>query len=238
MQVKNYKEHYKIDAELFDYFDESNKFDNDYNRRLHQFIFKFIEDKNVNLLDIGSGGGWITRRKLKNIKLTLCDLSFKNLNKIKVDRSQSLITLITSDTLKLPFKNNQFEYVVLSEVLEHLNDPSEALKEIYRITKVGGKIIVTTPYKEKIQYYLCIHCNKKTPANAHLHSFDEKISSDIFEQVGIKKFKFFKIENKFFLLSRISYIFRFLPFRIWRIIDRILNLLMNKPMTIVAIIER
>jgi ubiquinone/menaquinone biosynthesis C-methylase UbiE len=238
LQVNNYKQHYKIDAEEFDYFDENNKFDNDYNRRLHRFILKFVEDEDAKLLDIGSGGGWITKESFNNIKLTLCDLSSKNLDKIKERQPQRDISYIVSDALNMPFKDNHFNYVILSEVLEHINDPLSVLKEIYRITDKGGKIIISTPYKEKIQYYLCIHCNKKTPANAHLHSFDEKIFTDIFKKTGIEKFTFHKIGNKFFLLSRISYFLRFLPFWLWRVIDKVLNLIFDKPMTIVIEINK
>jgi ubiquinone/menaquinone biosynthesis C-methylase UbiE len=45
----------------------------------------------------------------------------------------------------LPFPSNHFDLVWCSEVIEHLKDPSRALKEFRRVTVSGGQIILTTP---------------------------------------------------------------------------------------------
>lgn len=47
---------------------------------------------------------------------------------------------------KFPFKDNFFDLVIFSEVLEHLpQSPAFALKEMLRVTKPGGHLLVTTP---------------------------------------------------------------------------------------------
>lgn len=48
---------------------------------------------------------------------------------------------------KLPFKNNIFDGVVTSEVFEHVDDPKLFIKEISRVTKPGGKLIISAPNK-------------------------------------------------------------------------------------------
>jgi len=45
------------------------------------------------------------------------------------------------------FEDCNFNYVYSSHVLEHLEDPVLAIKNWYRITKVGGFIIITVPSK-------------------------------------------------------------------------------------------
>lgn len=50
------------------------------------------------------------------------------------------------DKLPYPFKNNEFEEVLMSHVLEHLNDPIRTLKEIIRISKNNSKIIIKVPH--------------------------------------------------------------------------------------------
>jgi SAM-dependent methyltransferase len=47
-----------------------------------------------------------------------------------------------ADIYNLPFKNESFDGVLVCFVLEHLSDPSAALKELLRVLKNGGKIIV------------------------------------------------------------------------------------------------
>ena len=46
------------------------------------------------------------------------------------------------------FKDETFDVVICSEVLEHLYDPMIAIKEAYRVLKKGGKYIVTVPHPD------------------------------------------------------------------------------------------
>lgn len=46
---------------------------------------------------------------------------------------------------KLSFEDNSFDFVVLTEAIEHLKNPYEAIEEFNRILKVGGKIVLSTP---------------------------------------------------------------------------------------------
>ncbi len=48
--------------------------------------------------------------------------------------------------MKLPFKDESFDEVLASHVLEHLFDMGGALREIHRVLKRGGKLIVVAPY--------------------------------------------------------------------------------------------
>ena len=45
----------------------------------------------------------------------------------------------------LPFPDNEFEYVICVDVHEHLEDPNPFTRELWRVAKPGGKVIVTVP---------------------------------------------------------------------------------------------
>ncbi len=45
-----------------------------------------------------------------------------------------------------PFKDNQFELILADNVLEHLDDTIGIMKELYRILRPGGKVILKFPY--------------------------------------------------------------------------------------------
>lgn len=53
---------------------------------------------------------------------------------------------IVSDICKIPVAANTFDNVLCTEVLEHVPDPVNALKELVRLTKPGGSIIITVPF--------------------------------------------------------------------------------------------
>jgi SAM-dependent methyltransferase len=46
----------------------------------------------------------------------------------------------------LPFATNHFQVIWCSEVLEHLFDPAFALREMHRVLKAGGIVLLTVPY--------------------------------------------------------------------------------------------
>ncbi len=53
---------------------------------------------------------------------------------------------VKGDLLALPFQDNNFDGIVLTEVLEHCTDPAAALAEVFRVLKPGGLLLVTSPF--------------------------------------------------------------------------------------------
>lgn len=49
-------------------------------------------------------------------------------------------------TKKLPFKNNCFDTIVLSDVLEHIPNPNHLMSEINRILKPNGTVLMNVPF--------------------------------------------------------------------------------------------
>jgi ubiquinone/menaquinone biosynthesis C-methylase UbiE len=53
---------------------------------------------------------------------------------------------IVSDITNIPVDNSSFDVVLCSEVIEHVPNPLEALKELARVLKKDGLIILTAPF--------------------------------------------------------------------------------------------
>ncbi len=53
---------------------------------------------------------------------------------------------IVSDISEIPAPDNSFDIVLCTEVLEHTPDPLATLKELARLTKPQGKMILTAPF--------------------------------------------------------------------------------------------
>lgn len=59
---------------------------------------------------------------------------------------QNRVAILNIETDPFPYKDNTFDLVLCSEVIEHLpQSPIPALKEMYRVTKKGGHLLITTP---------------------------------------------------------------------------------------------
>ena len=51
---------------------------------------------------------------------------------------------------KEKIKNNYFDFILCAEVLEHTLNPFKAIKEMHRILKKNGYILITTPFDFRI----------------------------------------------------------------------------------------
>lgn len=61
---------------------------------------------------------------------------------------------IQGDLFRLPFERRSFDSVVFAEVLEHLESPVDAIEEIARVLKPGGRLYLTTPNPFGLYRYL------------------------------------------------------------------------------------
>lgn len=230
---ENYIDHYKRDAEQFDYFSTQDAATEADFERIRQVVLEHIPKKADIVLDIGSGNGWLALR-LKDRKqfCVSADISLKNLLKIKKFVGTDYGMQVVADALNPPFGKESFDCIVASEVIEHITEPERFIRSLADLLVPGGSLIITTPYMEKLKFDLCVHCNKPTPRNAHLHSFDEKALACFAKG---ELFKYCKFGNKAMIFSRLYSLLRFLPFKIWEPLDKICNFLLNKPAHILAV---
>ena len=54
---------------------------------------------------------------------------------------------IISDITQIPVEDRSFDFILCTEVFEHLPEPQLALYEFTRILKPGGKLLVTAPFR-------------------------------------------------------------------------------------------
>ncbi len=230
-RCSDYINHYRLDAEHFDYFTNPNLSERAYDELFRRFVCR-LAGKQKAVLDIGSGSGWTSR--IPHERIYFVDLSAKNLSALKPP-FESASSPVLADAQHLPFKTESLEFVIASEILEHLNYPEDASKEIWRVLKKGGKAIVSTPYKERIRYSLCIHCNQVTPMNAHLHSFDRQ---DLLSMFANAKKKYYLFGSKLLSLFRAASVFEKLPLWMWRLFDYPLTKLIDKAQHIIVVLEK
>mgnify|MGYP001419966750 CR=1 FL=1 len=87
-------------------------------------IEKLLEDNNWNVLDIGCG---YSANEYAN---TICDI--QDLSEFYKDKK-----FVQLKNNQLPFENNQFDFVIASHVMEHVQDLSLFISELERISKKG-----------------------------------------------------------------------------------------------------
>lgn len=81
------------------------------------------------LIDLGAGDQHV-KKSVENHEIKYIGLDIDDLN-FEID--------------KIPLADNSIDIAISLAVLEHLNDPSVFLKEIFRVLKPGGLIYLSTP---------------------------------------------------------------------------------------------
>ncbi len=224
----DYNDHYQKDAVLFDYSENDlpGMTKNEI-RRLHESIIKEITEDMSVILDVGCGNGWASKKLIPTgRKVISMDISTDNPVKAVSEVPHKNHAGLIADAYNIPLKDNSIDCIIASEVLEHVPDPRTFITSLIKLLKHDGKLIITVPYNEKIEYYLCVHCNRPTPKHAHLHSFNENNISQFIPESGIT-WKTKRFINKYLLQMRSHIILRFLPYNSWRLIDNLFNLLFH-----------
>ena len=67
---------------------------------------------------------------------------------LNIDASSNPDYLSSAD--KIPVEDNFFDMVIMTEVLEHLENPEDALNEVYRVLKHNGKLVASMPFLNSI----------------------------------------------------------------------------------------
>jgi len=103
------------------------------------------KDKKCFVLDAGCGDGvnLMVLQKMENLKIFGIDN-----NPLRVSRAKALFpnfNIKESDILRTDFNQEMFDIVILSHVLEHIEDDRGAIDEIKRILKPGGILILLIP---------------------------------------------------------------------------------------------
>lgn len=224
-----YKEHYQNDAAAYDYTEEArHPVEREEINRLRQNILSEIPAEGKWILDVGCGGAWLAKSLVPRGRHVI-SMDISDINPIKALREVSKENhhAVVADVFELPFRKDSLDCIIASEIIEHVPDPGRFLSELYQVLKPGGKLIVTTPYNELIRTSLCIHCNRLTPHNAHLHSFTED-SIRQYLPAGMQKISTRIFNSKLLVKAHLQKMLSFLPLSVYATLDQLAVALTGK----------
>ena len=113
------------------------------------FALPFLKGQCV--LDIGCGARRGPRIISKsNKRVIACDISKEAIQFCQRNYPSSRISYVVADAIRLPFGSEIFDDVLAFEVVEHLDNQLNFLKEAHRVLKKGGMCILSTPNRSVV----------------------------------------------------------------------------------------
>ncbi|AYA38097.1 class I SAM-dependent methyltransferase [Hymenobacter oligotrophus] len=112
------------------------------------FVFSLVQQLGLaptaSILEIGCSGG--------PLMLRMRDKGFSNLTGIDISpraialaQQRGLPSTSVMDAAHLDFEDEKFDLIIASDVLEHIEDEAQALREWHRVLKPGGRLLVFVP---------------------------------------------------------------------------------------------
>ena len=134
--------------------------------------------------DIGAGTGYVTEGLVaRGLNVIAVDQSKAMLNELKLKfPSSDQIDCRPGEAAKLPIPDNWVDYVFANMYLHHVETPSKAIKEMARILKPAGKLVITDMDEHDFDFLLTEHHDR-------WKGFKRKDIKRWFTEAGLKNIK-------------------------------------------------
>ena len=153
------------------------------------------------ILDIGCGTGRHTSAVFRFPKVVAMgvDINFDDVVEAKKrlnthqelgDHGGGEFGVSAADICELPFRDNFFDLVICSEVLEHIQDHKTAVSEAVRVLKPGKTLVVSVPRYLPEQICWALSDNYHTVHNGHVRIYKKKTLVDLLESAGLTQLGF------------------------------------------------
>jgi len=167
----------------------------------------------VSILDLGCGKGEIIGAIAKinvgasyiglDVSRTAIDYARQKYPNVKFEKIE--------DGEKFPLMDSSVDFIFSSEVIEHIYNTENAFREMSRVLRPGGEVLLTTPHHGLIKNLILVlfgfdkHFN---PTSPHVRFFSKKSLFSLLRQSGFEILKhgyygrFYPVSHSIFVLAK------------------------------------
>ena len=167
-----------------------------------------VKDGSI-ILDIGGYDGFIAsniKGIFHNLKITVVDIDKSGL---QLAKERTLNTLYAS-AFELPIKDNRVDVVFCLDLIEHVKEENRLVKEISRVLKKDGKVILSTPMQNGVTFPFLSRSKIEAINKSWGHVRKGYSSENIKELFGNNNLVVVRTSKYFNFFSRFVYRFSFL----------------------------
>lgn len=175
----------------------------DYERN---WVLPKLFSRSKKVLDLACGDGFVTQYLTKELKLEVVGVDLSE-NAAKAGSLHG-IKIVTADIEKgIPFDAQKFDTVFWGDNIEHLFNPEKVVKEIKRVLKDKGRLILSCPNIGYLRYRIYHLLKGELPDTEwsgnpiwrwnHIRFFTTKIIKDLLSKNGFRVKKVIGVNRRF-----------------------------------------
>ncbi|MCX7787288.1 MAG: bifunctional 2-polyprenyl-6-hydroxyphenol methylase/3-demethylubiquinol 3-O-methyltransferase UbiG [Spirochaetes bacterium] len=126
---------------------------------LEHLGMEYLSFEGLQVLDVGCGGGFLTEEIAKyGLKIVGIDPSLASLEAARshAEKIGLRIEYLEGIGERIPFPDSFFDIVFCCDVLEHMNDYQEVLKEVKRVLRPGGWLFFETINRTLLSFFVVV----------------------------------------------------------------------------------
>ena len=150
------------------------------------------------VLDVGCGSGRHTcaASRLKDVVAIGSDIRFEDVAEARKrliyeeglgENGGGSWATVVADINCLPFKDNFFDLVICSEVLEHIEDHDTAISEVIRVLAPGKALVVSVPRYLPERICWSLSRDYANSSNGHIRIYRKGELTGLLESAGVRK---------------------------------------------------
>ncbi len=158
-----------------------------FRRYRDQKIFRLLKGESHLVIDLGCGEGITLEAMIKTFTRKRCFGIELDRENAKTCRSLDL-PVVNGSIYDLSLRSRSADDCLLTDVLEHLEDPEKALGEIHRILKPGGRLIIVIPNDRNFFWsrLLCLKWKEAFHDSGHVRQWRPKAMEILLKKMGFR----------------------------------------------------
>jgi methionine biosynthesis protein MetW len=173
--------------------------------KLRKDIIALIEGENLKVLDIGCSNGingkWLLDQGMA-VEVIGVETHKESVVNAKQNITQVIEKSIEDEELLESLKGQEFDYIILGDVLEHLIDPWHVLSSLEKSLKSSGKMIISLPNVQHLETLIHLVFKGKFPYEpsglydkTHMRWFTLKNIEELVDQANMKMDKLTRVSR-------------------------------------------
>lgn len=146
-----------------------------------ELIASYVQRSSPSIVEIGSGTGVFSAgmaRWIEGSEVVAVDASEVMLAEARRHHPHPAVRYLSGEAEAVPAAAGVFDLALMSRVIHHIPDRARAARELVRVLRVGGKVVVRTTFRERLDALVYDHWPQLRAIDERRFPGEEEVVAD------------------------------------------------------------